>query len=43
MRCLPDWDAAPVALHALLPPAQARSPKAMALIEFLQEAIGPEA
>lgn len=43
VHCLPDWDATPVELNALLPSAHARSPKAMALIEYLREAIGPAA
>lgn len=43
VRCLPDWDAAPVELHAVLPTARSHSPKAMALVEFLRNAIGPQA
>lgn len=43
VRCLPDWDAAPVELNALLPSAHTSSPKALALIGFLREAIGPAA
>lgn len=43
VRCLPDWDDEPVALNALLPTARSRNPKAMALIGFLRQALGPAA
>ena len=43
VRCMQEWEATPVELNALLPSAHSRSPKVMALIEFLREAIGPAA
>ncbi|MBL8803966.1 MAG: LysR family transcriptional regulator [Planctomycetes bacterium] len=43
VRCLPDWDDEPVELNALLPTARSRNPKAMALIEFLRQSLGPAA
>ncbi len=39
--CLPDWDPDEVPLNALLPTARTRSPKAMALIDYLRSELGP--